>query len=285
MAIIDARPSAFTQLSITSEWEALLSCAGLPEGAVDGQAALGHWLTPSLDIPGRNIVIDSGQVVVKGMLWRCDAPVSTPIAAASAQNRIDRLVLRLTRGASTSATVIVPTIIQGTPSGSPAIPAITQTLTGIWDLPVCFWNANSNGTLTNLLDERRFTNDQWHDMRPLLNSFIGTISGTPPPQYRFSNDCKKVEVAGFMQSPPTTGNYNGVSFFTLPWSYRPVNSSGDRIPVCGCPQASASSYVPCIQPHNDGSFTLQFSPTSLVQCVISLNGSYHLEDQNGFLQS
>lgn len=283
MVVYDARPSAFTQLTTTAEWEYMNSAAGDPEAAIDGAAGVGSYFATTLNTGGRTADMQAGNFYVKGMLWRSDATISTAIPAASGQDRIDRLVLRFNRGASTAATVVVPTIITGTPSGSPAIPALTRTTTGIWDFPIAFWTSSAGGGLTGLIDERRFTNDNWHDMRPLLNSFVGTITGSPAPQYRFSNDLKYVEVSGYLQTPPTTGNYNGTSFFTIPYAYRPANQNGNRIPICGCPQAAASSYVPCIQPHNDGTFTLQFSPSSLVQSTLCIDGRYPLQDSNGYI--
>src|SRR5580765_9011023 len=151
MVIFDARPSSFTQLTTTADWEALMSMIG-PAAAID--ASVGNAMNPTLDTGGRNAVIDTGNILIKGQLWRCDAPVSTPIPAASAQNRIDRLVLRLTRGATTSATVIQPVVITGTPSGSPVEPPIVQTPTGIWDIPVSSWLSTSAGAITTLVDER-----------------------------------------------------------------------------------------------------------------------------------
>src|SRR4051794_35866695 len=122
MVIYDARPSSFTQLSTTSEWEFFHSVLG-GKDAVDGPGAF----TASFDVPGRNIVAAAGNAVLKGQLWRADASFSTAIPAASAQNRIDRLVLRLTRAASTAPTVVAPVIIQGTPSGSPVLPVLQRT--------------------------------------------------------------------------------------------------------------------------------------------------------------
>jgi len=114
----------------------------------------GGAFVSSFDVPGRNIVISAGQALIKGQLWRADAPVSTPIPAASAQNRIDRLVLRLNRGATTSPTVVQPVVITGTPSGTPVEPPLVQTTGGLWDLPVCSWTSASTGALSALTDER-----------------------------------------------------------------------------------------------------------------------------------
>jgi len=152
MATYDGRPSAFTQLSTTADWESFMSSAGIYDG-VDSP----NSFTPSLDTVGRNAVIGSGQGLIKGQLWRCDANVSTAIPAASAQNRLDRLVLRLNRGATSSPGVVAPTVITGTPSGSPALPAISQTPTGLWDIPISYWTSASSGALTGLVDQRQFT--------------------------------------------------------------------------------------------------------------------------------
>jgi hypothetical protein len=282
MVTYDARPSAFTQLTTTAEWEYLHSAiAGVT--AID--ASIGSAMVPSLDTGGRNAVIADGVVVIKGQLWRCDAPVSTPIPAASAQNRIDRLVIRLTRGASTSATVVQPVVITGTPSGTPAIPPLTQTSTGIWDVPVSHWTSTSAGALTTLVDDRRLTNDPWHDMRPLSNSFVGSISGWTPPQYRFGQGGIYVELAGHVQLPPTNGNYNSVSFFTLPPAYRPVSSAGTRIPVTGVLNQGSGVAAPCIQVHSDGTITMQFIGTNTSSTVVDIIGRFPLEDSLGFLQS
>jgi hypothetical protein len=281
MVTYDARPSAFTQLSTTADWESLLSVIGVPEAAIDGSAALGHWMAPSLDTGGRNAVIDAGQCVIKGQLWRCDASVSTPIPAASAQNRIDRLVLRLTRGAATSAAVVAPAVVTGTPSGSPALPALTQTPTGIWEYPVCHWTSTSAGALQSLIDDRRITNDTWHDMRPLSNGFVGTVAGRTPPQYRFSDDCKFVEVAGELNTPPTTGNYNGVNFFTLPPNYAPKYT----VQKWFCGGVSDGIATPMIYVGTIGNMQLNLMPSSLAQSTATIWGRFPLDDTNGFITS
>ena len=206
--------------------------------------------------------------------------MSTPVPAASAQNRIDRLVLRLTRGASSSSTVVAPLIITGTPSASPVLPGIQQTPTGVWDLPVSHWTSTSAGAITTLVDDRRLTKDSWHDMRPLSASFVGTVPGNPAPQYRFSNDVAFVEVAGYCQTPPTTGNYNGVQFFQFPPAYRPT-ANQQRWTAMGTADGIAT---PTMNVNSNGSLFIQFASSSLVQSTISLFGRYALDDQYGFIQ-
>jgi hypothetical protein len=214
MATFDARPSQFTQLTSTSDWEYLLSSFMPQGGAVD--ASIGNAMNPSLDTPGRNAVIADGVAVIKGQLWRCDAAVSTPIPAASAQNRIDRLVLRLTRGATTSATVVQPVVITGTPSGSPVEPPIVRTTTGIWDLPISSWTSTSAGAITSLVDERDFVNDPWHS--------LGTLAGyTGFGRYRMTLWGETELDLGVVGGGSNGGN---VSFsVTLPLSYRLNNGA------------------------------------------------------------
>jgi hypothetical protein len=280
VATFDARPSAFTQLATTSDWEALLSMAAVVSGGAAIDASVGSAMVPSLDTGGRNAVLADGNALIKGQFWRCDAPVSVAIPAASAQNRIDRLVLRLTRGAATAATVIVPTVITGTPGASPAIPPLVQTTSGIWDYPVSHWTSTSAGGLTTLVDDRRLTNDSWHDMRPLTGSFIGTITNHAPPQYRFADDCKFVEIAGFVQTPATTGNYNNISFCQLPAPYRNLDPAGvDWIAT----SVADSAATPVVRAHNDGTMTLHYMSATLAQTTIGIYGRYPLQDQNGFL--
>jgi hypothetical protein len=144
-------------MSTTAEWENFLSGMGIFDGIDPSQ---GSAMAPSLDTPGRNAVIAAGNALIKGQLWRCDASVSTAIPAASAQDRIDRLVIRLTRTASTSPTVIQPVIITGTPSGSPVEPPLVQTTTGIFDIPVARWTSTAAGAITSLVDERQFSRQQ-----------------------------------------------------------------------------------------------------------------------------
>lgn len=278
MAIYDARPSAFTQLTTTGEWEYFCSVIGDLNG-IDG--SIGSAMIPSLDTGGRNAVIADGVAALKGQLWRCDATVSTPIPAASAQNRIDRLVLRLTRGASSSSTVVAPTIITGTPSGSPVLPPIVQTPTGIWDLPVCHWTSTSAGALTTLIDDRRLTNDSWHDMRPLsAANWAGTVAGMTPPQYRFSNDLKYVEVAGNVQTNNTAGNMNSVVFFTFPPAYRPQLTK--KFLVTSVADGAAS---PIVSVTNVGTMFFNFLPASIAATQIGIDGRYALDDQSGFILS
>jgi hypothetical protein len=272
MVTYDARPSAFTQLSAVSDWEYWCAAAGVRDG-VDQFSSL----TPSLDTGGRNAVIAAGNCIIKGMLWRCDAAVNTAIPAASASNRIDRLVLRLNRGASTSPTVVQPVIITGTPSGSPQEPPLSQTPAGTWDIPISSWTSLSNGTLSGLLDERLYTGtvrDNWHDMRPYGNGWV-VASGALPAQYRFSDDYKWVELEGNVQTT-TSAIWTGKAFKNLPVAYRPP--VGARWPCSGASLNPSPyyPYTPVIQAWSNGNLTLELCQQQQLEAnsIIGITGRY-----------
>lgn len=62
--------------------------------------------------------------------------------------------------------------------------------------------------------------ESWHDLRPLVNSFVGSITNEFPPQYRMAPD-GWVELFGAVQTP-AAGSYNGITWQTLPAGYRPA---------------------------------------------------------------
>lgn len=140
-------PGVSTVTSVT-DWENVFA-PGLVSGVISG-------LAPSLDGAGRAAVIGPGAALVRGFYKPVSVATSTSVPAASGQNRIDRLTLRLDRGATDPTLFVVPTVITGTPAAKPQKPALTQTSNGLWDLPVCSWTSTSAGALTSLTDERYF---------------------------------------------------------------------------------------------------------------------------------
>lgn len=282
MATYDARPSSFTQLTTTGEWEAFASAMAGVNGV---DVSVGSGMSPSLDLAGRNAVIADGNVVIKGQLWRCDAPVATPIPVASSQNRIDRLVIRYTRGATTSPTVIAPTVITGTPASSPSPPAITQTPTGIWDIPVCRYTATSAGALSGLIDERVPINDSWHDMRPLLNGFVGSVSGEFPPQYRFDSTRGMVDVVGTLNLP-SSGSYNGISFAQLLPFYWPLQATSWPVAQTQGPMSTNNTGgMPRSFINAGGGLSFNGLSPSINGSGVRINGSYSLQPFYGLITS
>jgi hypothetical protein len=123
-------------------------------------------------------------------------------------------------------------------------------------------------------------------MRPLTNSFVGSIANWPPGQYRFSNDLLYVELGGAIQTPPTTGNYNGVAIVTLPPRYCPISGTAQRIAIPGNVANTGSSVsTPYLQLGSTGILSIGASNNSLAQSIFSINGRFLLEDTMGFVQT
>jgi hypothetical protein len=133
-------------LASASDWESFFA-----PFLADGIAA---GMTPSLDATGRNAVIAAGSAYVRAYIAKAASPNATAIPAASAKDRIDRLVLRLDRTASTKTTWVQPVVITGVPAASPVAPPLQATPDAQWDLPVARWTSAASGALAGLIDER-----------------------------------------------------------------------------------------------------------------------------------
>lgn len=151
MALDNAVPAPSNNLTSLTQWENLFSAAG--SGIVP---SVGNEFIPTLDSVNRLVNIGTGLAIIRGFYSNGSSTTATSAPAASGSPRIDRLVLRLDRTAALAANWIKPVIISGTPAASPSAPAIQSSLstTGQWDLPICQYRAETNGSLTSLIDER-----------------------------------------------------------------------------------------------------------------------------------
>lgn len=151
MALDNSVPAPSNQLTTLTQWENLYSVMG--SGVIPNA---GNEFIPTLDSVNRLVNIGTGSAVIRGFFTNGSTTTSTGAPAASGSPRIDRLVLRLDRTAVTAANWIKPVIITGTPAASPTAPAIQSSLStsGQWDLPICQYRAETNGSLTSLIDER-----------------------------------------------------------------------------------------------------------------------------------
>lgn len=104
---------------------------------------------------GRNVLLSSGRCWIQGHWGEVSADIAKPIAVnASGNPRIDRIVLR----ADFVNNLIEHDVLQGTPAGSPAAPALTQN-TSVWEISLA-QIAVANGFATlgagTITDERRW---------------------------------------------------------------------------------------------------------------------------------
>lgn len=121
--------------------------------------------------------------------------------------------------------------------------------------------------------------ESWRDLRPLTGSFVGTISGQYPPQYRKCAD-GDVELFGRVQMPPTAGNFNGITWGTLLPPYRPNHTI--QVPITAVADGAATPVV-SITP--SGQLQFAFLPASVAgSTVIGIDCRYPL-DSTGIIQS
>lgn len=123
--------------------------------------------------------------------------------------------------------------------------------------------------------------ETWKDMRPLSNSFIGTIAGFLPPQYRKCAD-GTIQFAGYVRTPPTTGNYNNVAFANILAAYRPPNIGAGRPQWCATDVADGAA-TPKVVVKETGDVVLANMPASLAQTTIGIFGSYALANTGQIL--
>jgi hypothetical protein len=108
-----------------------------------------------LSVSALNVGLGAGRAWVRGFGFeRSGAAVMQAVAANThaSFSRRDRIVLRRNLATHT----VAPVLIQGTPASTPVAPALTQSETGSWDLPMfSFLVPPSSGTsITGIVDER-----------------------------------------------------------------------------------------------------------------------------------
>jgi hypothetical protein len=144
-------------------WEAYW--VGVGGGAIGVMAGKAGELAPSINSGARTVSLATGAAFVRGFyIVNPSSTYTASVPAASAADRVDRLVLRLDRTASVAANWLKPVIVQGT-SGSATPPAIQSSDTGSYDLPLARWTTKADGTLAGLVDERQLSGGQFLGFR------------------------------------------------------------------------------------------------------------------------
>lgn len=125
----------------------------------------------------------------------------------------------------------------------------------------------------------------WHDMRPLINSFVGTITSRYPPQYRRTID-GWVEIAGFVQFPSAGGpNWNSVTINNaLPSAYRSGSNTGMKWPISLETNVTPVG-TPVMQMDSSGNLQFHNLPTTGLNGTIAcINGRFPI-DATGLILS
>jgi hypothetical protein len=158
-----------SSITTTDEWAAFFSAIST-NGIV---RALDNGIGGTLNGAARQVVAGAGAAMIEGFYKRVSSPTGVAIPAASAQNRVDRFVLRLDKTASAAANLIKLTVITGTP-GTSTPPALTVSAT-VHDIPICRWTSTAAGGLESLVDERVFIGDRE------LHQFFSNARPDPSP--------------------------------------------------------------------------------------------------------
>lgn len=123
-------------------------------GCTGNRGVLLNWLN-NLEVTGTSspLSVATGAAVVYGTFFESDAAVSVTISTpATGYSRYDRIVAR--RNASTQTVRIGTT--QGTPSvGTPTVPALTQDVSGIYEIPLANALIDDAGTI-EVTDTREY---------------------------------------------------------------------------------------------------------------------------------
>jgi hypothetical protein len=116
--------------------------------------------------------------------------------------------------------------------------------------------------------------ETWHDLRPLTGSFIGTIAGRYPPQYRKCAD-GDIEIVGYVSLP---ASYNGVTFANVPAAYRPGSNSGWKGGAWCETNPTSNLGSPNVQVDTSGNLQLHNLGTGLSGTIVGFYLRYPLNN-------
>lgn len=137
------------------------------------------------------------------------------------------------------------------------------------------------GGLKITADPVQLVTSGWADLRPLANSFSGTVSGYYPPQIWLAPD-QTVRVFGVVQLP---ASYLSVTFATAPADLIPDHEVFlDCKVITNSGAAPANSQSPYVTVDTSGDMQFHGLPTGLSGGLVFVNGSYPL-DSTGLIES
>lgn len=107
---------------------------------------------------GMTTTVRPGRAVIRGYMYQNTSNVTVPHEAANSSPRIDRVVLRLDLTKPVGNRISVA-VIKGTPAGTPSAPGLTETETGVYEVPLALVTIRSGTTGINasdVTDDRAF---------------------------------------------------------------------------------------------------------------------------------
>lgn len=147
----DGTGTGYTMAQLSKMLHMLLTSGIANRGVLPGYL---NGLAPS-NPAGSTIRIETGGAQVHGTPYENDAQANfTPgdgtYPALPTNSQIHRVVLRKSWAAQT----VRIAFISGTDAGSPSTPALTQTDLTTWEIPLCQFQINNAGTVSNFVDQR-----------------------------------------------------------------------------------------------------------------------------------
>jgi hypothetical protein len=147
----------------TSESQFSSWARNIGEGVIVGK---GLELETFADSTGMNVKVKSGEALVRGHYYSSSAEETITVLASDLTNpRIDLIVLRL----DPSVNSIILAIKAGTPAVSPIVPALTQTETAVYEIPLARVNVAA-GAVTIIAENVT-------DSRSLFTPYTGQSAG------------------------------------------------------------------------------------------------------------
>lgn len=126
---------------------------------------------------GMDLAVSAGFAIVRGFAYENTTSLTLTADAATAQPRIDTVILRLDPGANS----IVAAIKKGTAAASPSAPALTQVAGAVWEMPLADILIPASATAldpANLTDRRAFLGSRvglWRTSARPANADHGTF--------------------------------------------------------------------------------------------------------------
>ena len=152
------------------------------------------------DSSGRQVKMATGSAILRGYMFYSTDVETIAIAANSGAARVDLLVLELNLSAPLVANRILPKVLQGT-SGSSTPQSLTQTETGIYQIPLATVAVANNAAVINAADVA--------DVRSWMDQKYGVWTTTRRPV-----NPRKYKL-GFNETLDVWEYYNGSAWVSL----------------------------------------------------------------------
>ena len=270
-----------------------------PSGVIDTPAASASAGSLGITFSALTPTLSAGRAWVRGTGYELSGGAKTMPAIAPNTNaslyRRDLIVLRR----DLSAKTVTPVALQGTPSSTPTVPAMTQVETGQWDTPLHSFLVppNSGTTITGIIDQR-----QWVDPGGLGRP-QGLVSAGGQTSTQSANSTTQVRVVGptnqtltllagvayrvrweSMAQADTVGAYCSVNVYCVAGANSPavtdtlIADGGVPLDATGGPGAKPLNFTNLFTVASSGQYTASaYLSRAAGSGTVTISGFIHLE--------